>query len=133
MPRLPAVIIVFLFFVAVLIFLLFVLVPMLTAQLSALVQQFPSYINQGLALLEQLPERYPQMVNEDQIERVTRSVGSELAGLGQSLVSWSLASVASAVGLLIFLVSAGWSRLCGSKWKARLPITYVVKPGRSLL
>ncbi|MBT8061816.1 MAG: AI-2E family transporter [Xanthomonadales bacterium] len=104
MPRLPAVIIVFLFFLATLIFLLFVLVPMLTSQLSALVQQFPNYINQGLALLEQLPERYPQMVNEEQIERITRSVGSELAGLGQSLVSWSLASVASAVGLLIFLV-----------------------------
>jgi putative permease len=104
MPRLPAVILVFLLFMAILFFLLFGLVPMLTVQLSALVQQFPNYISQGQALLEQLPERYPQIVSEQQIQGIISNVGSELAGLGQELVSWSLASVASVLGLLIFLV-----------------------------
>ncbi len=103
-PRLPAVILVFLFFLATLIFLLFGLVPMLSSQLSALVQQFPNYISQGLELLEQLPEQYPQVVSEQQIQLIISSVGSELAGLGQQLVSWSLASVANVLGLLIFLV-----------------------------
>lgn len=104
LPRLPVVIVVFVVFLAILVFLLFGLLPMLTTQLSALVQQFPNYINQGQAMLEQLPERYPQMVSEVQIQRITNSVGNELAGLGQRVVTWSLASVASAVGLLIFLV-----------------------------
>jgi putative permease len=103
-PRLPAVIVVFLLFLATLIFLLFGLVPMLSSQLSALVQQFPNYISQGQVMLEQLPERYPQLVSEEQIETVTSNVGSELAGLGQQLVTWSLASVASVFSLLIFLV-----------------------------
>ena len=104
MPRLLAVILVFLLFMAVLFFLLFGLVPMLTSQLSALVQQFPNYISQGQVILEQLPQRYPQLVSEQQIQGIISNVGSELAGLGQQLVSWSLASVASALGLLIFLV-----------------------------
>ena len=104
MPRILAVILVFLLFMAVLFFLLFGLVPMLTSQLSALVQQFPNYISQGQTILEQLPQRYPQLVSEQQIQGVISNVGSELAGLGQQLVSWSLASVASLLGLLIFLV-----------------------------
>ena len=103
-PRLPAVIVVFLFFLAILFLLLFGLVPMLTSQLSALVQQFPNYISQGQVMLEQLPQRYPQVISDEQIQVIISNVGSELAGLGQELVSWSLASVASVLGLLIFLV-----------------------------
>jgi putative permease len=103
-PRLPAVIVVFLLFLATLLFLLFGLVPMLSAQLSALVQQFPNYISQGQTLLEQLPERYPQVVSDEQIQGIISNVGAELAGLGQELVSWSISSVASLLGLLIFLV-----------------------------
>jgi putative permease len=102
--RLPAVLGVFLLFLAILFFLLFGLVPMLSGQLSALVQQFPNYIAQGQSLLEALPERYPQVISEQQIDRIISNVGEELAGLGQQVVTWSLASVASAVGLLIFLV-----------------------------
>ena len=103
-PRLIAVIVVFVFFLATLLFLLFGLVPMLSRQLAALIQQFPNYISQGQDLLQQLPERYPQIVSEQQIDKIITDVGGELAGLGQQLLSWSLASVASAVGLLIFLV-----------------------------
>ena len=104
MPRLAAVFVVFLFFLAALFFLLFGLVPMLSRQLTALIQQFPNYISQGQDLLQQLPERYPQVVSEQQIDKIITDVGSEVAGLGQQLLSWSLASVASALGLLIFLV-----------------------------
>ena len=94
----------FVFFLATLLFLLFGLVPMLSRQLAALIQQFPNYISQGQDLLQQLPERYPQIVSDEQIDKIITDVGGELAGLGQQLLSWSLASVASAVGLLIFLV-----------------------------
>jgi putative permease len=104
LPRFPVVVLVFLFFMAILFFLLFGLVPMLSRQLTQLVQQFPNWINQGQALLEQLPERYPQLVSEQQIQTIIANIGSELAGLGQQLLSWSLASVASVFGLLIFLV-----------------------------
>ncbi len=104
LPRLMSVLLVFLLFLASGFFLLFGLVPMLTRQLSQLVQQLPNYINQGQVLLLQLPERYPQIVTEKQIQQLIESVATEAATAGQQLLTWSLGSVANVVGLLVLLV-----------------------------
>ncbi len=104
LKRFLAVFFVFLLFMAILIFLLFGLVPRLSVQLTQLVQQLPTYITQGQVMLEQLPEKYPQLVSEQQMNRIIANLGNEMARFGQGLVSWSLASVASIFGLLIFLV-----------------------------
>ena len=104
LPRLVSVVLVFLLFLASLFFLLFGLVPMLTRQLTQFVQQIPSYISQGQELLLQLPQRYPQMISEEQIQHLINSVGNELAALGQLFLTWSLTSVGNVVGLLVLLV-----------------------------
>lgn len=104
LPRIASVLLVFLLFLAGLFFLLFGLVPMLTRQLTQLVQQIPSYINQGQELLLQLPQRYPQMVSEEQIQNLFSSVGSELAAAGQQFLTWSLTSVGTIVGLAVLLI-----------------------------
>jgi putative permease len=93
-----------LFFLTSLFFLLFGLVPMLTSQLTQLVQQIPNYISQGQDLLLQLPQRYPQMVSEEQVQNLINSVGNELAVAGQQFLTWSLTSVGNVVGLLVLLV-----------------------------
>ena len=62
LPRLISVISVFATFMATLIFLIFGLVPILTRQLAAIVQQLPGYIAQAQAWVATLPERYPQLV-----------------------------------------------------------------------
>jgi putative permease len=104
LPRIASVLLVFLLFLASLFFLLFGLVPMLTRQLTQLVQQIPSYISQGQELLLQLPQRYPQMVSEEQMQHLINSVGNELAAAGQQFLTWSLTSVGNIVGLLVLLV-----------------------------
>jgi putative permease len=104
MSRLVSVLLVFLLFLASLFFLLFGLVPMLTRQLTQFVQQIPNYISQGQELLLQLPQRYPQMVSEEQVQSLIGSVGSELATAGQQFLTWSLTSVGNIVGLLVLLV-----------------------------
>lgn len=104
LPRLISVLLIFIVFLASLFFLLFGLVPMLTRQLTQLVQQIPSYISQGQELLLQLPQRYPQMVSEEQVQNLFSSVGNELAAAGQQFLTWSLASVGNVVGLLVLLV-----------------------------
>jgi putative permease len=104
LPRLASVLLVFLLFIASGLFLLFGLVPMLTRQLSQLVQQIPTYISQGQVLLLQLPERYPQLVSEQQVQQFIASVGTEVGTVGQQLLTWSLGSVANVVGLLVLLV-----------------------------
>lgn len=104
LPRLASVTLVFLLFLTSLFFLLFGLVPMLTRQLTQLVQQIPNYISQGQDLLLQLPQRYPQMVSEEQVQNLISSVGNELAVAGQQFLTWSLTSVGNVVGLLVLLV-----------------------------
>jgi putative permease len=104
MPRALAVTIVFLLFMAMLIFLLFGLVPIVTRQLTQLVQQFPDYIARGQTLLKQLPEHYPQIVSAQQINAIISQLGQELAAVGQKALSWSLASAASIITLLVYLV-----------------------------
>ena len=104
MPRLPAVIIVFLLFMAFLLFLLFGLMPIITRQLTQLVQQLPEYIAQGQTLLKQLPQNYPQLVSEEQITGIINQVGQELARIGQQALSWSLSSLGSVLTLVVYLV-----------------------------
>ena len=104
MPRMPAVIIVFLLFIALLLFLLFGLIPIVSRQLTQLVAQLPEYIARGQVLLKQLPEAYPQLISEQQVQTIIGQLGQELGNLGQAAVSWSLASVASVIGLIIYLV-----------------------------
>jgi len=104
MPRMPAVIIVFLLFLAFLLFLLFGLLPIVTRQLTQLVQQLPDYIAQGQTLLKQLPQNYPQLVSEQQVNGIISQIGQEIAGIGQQALSWSLASLGSIFALIIYLV-----------------------------
>ena len=104
LPSLASVMLVFLLFLTSLFFLLFGLVPMLTRQLTQLVQQIPNYITQGQDLLLQLPQRYPQMVSEQQIQNLIGGVGNELATAGQQFLTWSLTSVGNIVGLLVLVV-----------------------------
>jgi putative permease len=104
LSRLLAVIIVFLLFLAFLLFLLFGLLPIVTRQLTQLVQQLPDYIAQGQTLLKQLPQNYPQLVSEDQVSGIINQVGQEIAGIGQQALGWSLASLGSVVTLVVYLV-----------------------------
>ena len=104
LPRLASVLLVFLLFLATLFFLLFGLVPMLTRQLTQLVQQIPNYITQGQELLLQLPQRYPQILSERQVQNLISGVGNELGTASQQFLTWSLTSVGTVVGLLVLLV-----------------------------
>jgi putative permease len=104
MPRMPAVIIVFLLFLTFLLFLLFGLLPIVTRQLTQLVQQLPDYIAQGQTLLKQLPQNYPQLVSEEQVSGIINQVGQEIAGFGQRALSWSLSSLGSVLALVVYLV-----------------------------
>jgi putative permease len=103
-PRPLAVLIVFLTFVFSLFVLLFILLPMLYHQLSQLVSDLPvmfSYIQSELTLL---PEKYPGIISEDQASAIIRALTSEMASIGQQILTFSLASVWGAITFLIYLI-----------------------------
>jgi len=108
MPRLPAVILVFLLFIVVFLFLMLWLVPMLSRQVAQLAQDLPRHIDTGQKLLMRLPEIYPQLFTEEQVRDIVNSLQKELAGLGQSLLSLSRSSFSRIKARLW----VGWGLIC---------------------
>lgn len=104
LPRVPAVLLVFLLFMAGLVFLLFGVIPIISRQLTQLVTSLPGYLAQGQELLLEFMRRYPQVLSQAQVEAVTANMSAELARWGQQIVGWSLSSVANIAGLIILLV-----------------------------
>jgi putative permease len=103
-PRIIAVVLVFSVFMAILLILTIVLLPLLSQQVGQFLQQLPSMIATGQTELMQLPEKYPDILSEQQIKQIIDNLGNELTTLIQQLFSLSLASVRSAISLLIYLV-----------------------------
>lgn len=104
MPRLIAVVTVFLLFMVFLVFALLGLLPRLSYQVTQLVNQLPSIIGKGQEAIMQLPTRYPDLISEAQVQDIIETIRSELAGLGQRMVSMSIASVVGIIMLLVYLV-----------------------------
>ena len=103
-PRLLAVTIVFTGFLAVLIFLLLGLMPILSRQVTNFVQELPRMINEGRALLLRLPEIYPNIVTTAQIDTVINAIRGGISDIGQNVLSISLASIPAIVTLLVYLI-----------------------------
>ena len=79
----------------------FGLVPLLSRQVSQLVQQVPVMFSQGQDLLMQLPARYPELFTPTEVNQLVARIRDEVGALGQSMLEYSLSSV---VGLLTFMV-----------------------------
>lgn len=103
-PRIVAVSIVFSVFMACLLIILFVLIPLLSGQVSQLVQELPKMLASGQKMLSQLPELYPHFVTEAQVQEIMEAAGSAVTTLGQSVVSFSIASIPSLLTIGIYLV-----------------------------
>ena len=102
--RIIAVSVVFIVFVVALFAIILWLVPLLSGQVSQLVQQVPQILSSGQAALMQLPERYPDLVSQDQIRQIINLIGNELTIYGQKLVSFSVSSFRNIVTIMIFLI-----------------------------
>lgn len=102
--RLPTVVLVYTAFLALLVLTLFGLLPLLSRQLTQLVQDLPLMINEGQKALMRLPQAYPQFITEAQINEVLGHIRGELAGWGQRLLSYSLSSLLGLLTLIIYLV-----------------------------
>jgi putative permease len=103
-PRMPAVWLVFLIFINIFLLLLFGFGPLLSQQLSQLVQELPNMIASGQKLLMQLPQRYPDFVTDDQVRELITTMRQEAAGLGQHILAFSLQSIPNLVTLVVYLV-----------------------------
>lgn len=104
LPRLPSVLLVYASFILFLALLLFGVLPLASRQVTELVQQLPAMITEGTKFLTDLPQRYPEFVTDSQIADLIEGIRREALSLGQQMVSWSMASVAGIITVMVYLI-----------------------------
>ena len=102
-PRMIAVVMVFLMFILALLLFFLGLIPLMFNQLTELLSELPQMIASGQQLLIELPQQYP-LISEDQIKELVSVINSELALIGQRVLSTSLASVVDLFTLMVYVV-----------------------------
>lgn len=103
-PHILAVWTAFLGFIGLLLASAVVLFPILARQSTNLVNELPVMIRHGQATIVQLPERYPHLISQAQLEQLLQHVTSEATVLAEAVLSFSLNRFADLVGLLVYLV-----------------------------
>ncbi|MFH1984623.1 MAG: AI-2E family transporter [Pseudomonadota bacterium] len=103
-PRLAAVIIVFIGFLSVVLIITVGMLPVLSSQIGQLLQQLPSMLAGGQKQLMHLPERYPDYVSEEQVRHILGTINTGLTAMAQRLLSLSMASVRGVITALVYLI-----------------------------
>jgi putative permease len=104
LPRTASVLVVFLGFLLFVALLLFGVLPLVSRQVTDLVQQLPNMVNEGTRALVELPGRHPDLVSAEQIDELIGSLRSEAMAFGQRVLSWSLAGVVGVLTVLVYLI-----------------------------
>ena len=103
-PRISAVVLVFILFMTFLVFALFWLMPRLSFQVTQLVQQLPVMLGKGQELLMRLPDKYPNLFTEIQVNDLIDAIRGRIAEMTQHVLSMSYASVVGLITLMVYII-----------------------------
>lgn len=103
-PHLVAVWLVFLMFVGLLTVFILFLGPLVWQQLLTLFNELPRMLVEWQSLLLLLPERYPQLLTEEQVLRGIDFIRGEIGRYGQVVLTSSLSSLPLLLSLMIYLI-----------------------------
>lgn len=103
-PRTLSVTIVLLLFVTLALLVLFVLLPVLSHQVTQIVREVPGMFAKGQEQLLRLPELYPEVFTVEQINEMIVNFGNEAGNFGQSILSFSLARVGNIIVITVYVV-----------------------------
>ena len=104
LSNITAVIIVYSVFLSLFMAVILFLLPMAWNQMTRFFNELPKMIAEWQRLLELLPQQFPNLVSEKQIEDLINSASGEIAQFGQMIVSYSVSSIPSIVALVIYVV-----------------------------
>ena len=83
---------------------LFGLLPIIWQQSSNLLQEVPHMVTEGQTYLLALPEKYPEIIQAEQIETLITLVKEKLIEWGQVVLKASLNSISDIVALMVYLI-----------------------------
>jgi putative permease len=104
MPRMLAVTTVFSLFFLMMLALLFGLLPLLTRQATQLLQQVPDMLSEGQRLILTLPEQYPTIFKETEIENVLNQIRREAGMVADAMLRQTLSSVVGIITIVVYMV-----------------------------
>jgi putative permease len=104
MPHIAAVFLMFLAFFGISTAIIFIVFPAVWHQLVLLFNELPSMVAKGQTLLMALPERYPAVFTEIQIQNWIVAAQNEVGQIGQVIVSFSVSRLPNVMALIIYLV-----------------------------
>lgn len=104
MGQSPAIWIIYLLFLALFIFLIVVLLPLLSRQVTQFLSTVPAMVQAGREILTQLPESYPALVSAEQLTEIVNTASRSMTEFAQQTLSRSLAFIPGIITVLIYLV-----------------------------
>ncbi len=102
--RMVAVAAVYLVFIALLLFIIVVLMPLLSRQVTQLVSSLPEILRTGQQVLAQLPEAYPALVSVEQVNELADNISQSMHGFAKQMLSSGLGAIPGVITMLIYLV-----------------------------
>jgi putative permease len=103
-PRVSAVVLVFLLFMSFLVFALVWLVPRLSTQVTQLVRQLPDIIQVGQGVMLHLPEKYPNLFTVAQVNELGATIRNGITETSQRILSMSLPAVFGLMTLMVYVI-----------------------------
>lgn len=80
------------------------LMPIVWQQGSNLIQEAPNMISRSQEYLFALPEKYPELINVDQLQTLINLTKQKVLGWGEVVLEASLNSLSNIVALLVYLI-----------------------------
>jgi putative permease len=102
-PRLLAVLLVYSIFITLLVFIVIVLLPLISYQLTELIRELPNMAEEGHKYIKNIPDHFPIISNEH-VDGVIRLIRKKVDEIGKTLLSYSLASIPAVIALLVYSV-----------------------------
>ena len=119
-PRLVAVVLVLFLFFAICVIAVFGVLPMLTRQLTRFFTELPELLTKGQQFMLLIPDRYPEIFSEAQIQELFDTIRNDTLSLGQQVVSISLAKAVDVFTVLLYIVLVPILVFFGMKDKERI-------------
>ncbi|RLA54201.1 MAG: AI-2E family transporter [Gammaproteobacteria bacterium] len=104
LPQWVGVAVAFLVFIGVFFGVSLGLLPLVWRQMLSLATETPRMLEQGRQFLGVLPEQYPELITQEQLSQMVNMVQAELAGLGQALLTRSLASIPGILTVIVYMI-----------------------------
>jgi len=102
-PRPLAVFLVYSVFMTLLVFIVVVLLPLVSYQLTELIRELPNMAAEGHKYIKNIPDHFPLISNEH-VDGVINSVRKKVDEIGKTLLSYSLASIPALIALMVYSV-----------------------------